>query len=103
MPFLEIIHMTGEIDQRKLSKQQPLTVGSHASTDIVIDEDDVEIMHCRVSWGKQGYEAVAAGTEPISVNGNLVKNATLKAGDVEKVPTTDLVGPSNKTMEMNWD
>ncbi|MDB4731346.1 PQQ-binding-like beta-propeller repeat protein [bacterium] len=90
MPFLEIIHMTGEIDQRKLSKQQPLTVGSHASTDIVIDEDDVEIMHCRVSWGKQGYEAVAAGTEPISVNGNLVKNATLKAGDVLRFGTVDV-------------
>lgn len=90
MPFLEVIHMTGDVDQRKLSKQQPLTIGSHSSTDITVDEDDVEIMHCRISWGKQGFEAVAAGTAPVTINGNLVKNAILKPGDVLQFGTVDI-------------
>lgn len=90
MPFLEIIHMTGETDRVKLSKQNPVTIGSHPSTDITIDEDDVEIMHCRISWGKTGFEAVAAGTEPLSHNGNLVKNAKLKAGDTLRFGTVDV-------------
>lgn len=90
MAFLEIVHMTGEVDRIALSKQQPLTIGSHASTDITIDEDDVEIMHCRISWGKQGYEAVAAGTAPLELNGNLIKNSKLKAGDILRFGTVDV-------------
>ncbi len=90
MAFLEIIHITGEVDQKKLSKRQPLTIGSHVSTDITIDEDRVEIMHCRISWGKDGYEAVAAGTEPIEVNGNLVQRSTLKAGDTLRFGSVDI-------------
>lgn len=90
MAFLEIVHMTGEVERKKLSKQQPLTIGSHASTDITIDEDDVEILHSRISWGKSGYEAVAAGTEPIEVNGNLVQRAVLKAGDTLRFGSVDV-------------
>ncbi len=90
MAFLEIIHISGEVDQKKLSKQQPLTIGSHASTDITIDEDNVEIMHCRISWGKGGFEAVAAGTEAIEVNGNLVQRAVLKAGDTLRFGSVDI-------------
>ncbi|WP_417848729.1 PQQ-binding-like beta-propeller repeat protein [Thalassoglobus sp.] len=90
MAFLEIVHISGEVDQMKLSKQQPLTIGSHSSTDITIDEDNVEIMHCRISWGKGGYEAVAAGTEPIEVNGNLVQRAVLKAGDTLRFGSVDI-------------
>jgi TolA-binding protein len=90
MPFLEIIHMTGDVDRRELSKRQPVTIGSHHSNDVIIDEDGVEIMHCRISWGKQGFEAVAAGVEGLDVNGTPVHQATLKPGDTLRFGTVDV-------------
>lgn len=90
MPFLEIIHMTGDVDRRELSKRQPLTIGSHSSNDVIIDDDGVEIMHCRISWGKQGFEAVAAGVEGLDVNGTPVHQAVLKPGDTLRFGTVDV-------------
>ncbi|MEW4488113.1 PQQ-binding-like beta-propeller repeat protein [Thalassoglobus sp. JC818] len=90
MPFLEIIHMTGDSERRELSKQIPVTIGSHASADITIDEPDVEILHCRISWGKSAFEAVSLGTGSIDVNGTPVNKAVLKDGDVLRFGSVDL-------------
>lgn len=90
MPHLEIMHLTGDVERRELSKKQPLSIGSHASNDVVIDEEGIELMHCRIAWNKDGYEAVAAGTEGLDVNGNIVKRAKLKSGDVLRFGTIDL-------------
>ncbi|MBX3443606.1 MAG: PQQ-binding-like beta-propeller repeat protein [Planctomyces sp.] len=90
MAFLEIIHLTGETEQRPLEKQQPVSIGSHASNDIQIDEDAVESMHCRVSWAKEAFEAVAAGVDGLEVNGAIVQRATLKPGDVLRFGTVDV-------------
>lgn len=90
MPFLEIIHYTGEVDRRELVKQTPLTIGSHSSNDIQVDEEEVEIMHCRISWGKKGFEAVAAGVEPLDVNGTAVQRAVLAAGDILRFGSIDI-------------
>lgn len=103
MPFLEIVHMTGETERRKLSRQQPVTIGSHASTDITIDEDDVEVMHCRISWGKQGYEAVAAGTAPLDINGSLVQSAVLSPGDTLRFGTVDIRYADSSTPAASTD
>ncbi|WP_437204378.1 outer membrane protein assembly factor BamB family protein [Planctomicrobium sp. SH664] len=90
MAFLEIMHYTGENERRELSKQTPITIGSHPSNDLCIDEDGVDIMHCRVSWGSTGFEAVAAGVDPIEVNGTPMQRTTLKAGDVLRFGTVDI-------------
>lgn len=90
MPFLEVLHLTGDVERRPLDKRQPLTIGSHKSNDIRIDEDGVEIMHCRVSWAKNGYEVVAAGAEPIEVNGTAMQRSPLKAGDVIRLGSVDI-------------
>ncbi len=90
MPFLEIMHLTGDVDRRELSKQHPVTIGSHVSNDICIDEDNVEIMHARISWGKKGYEAVAAGIEGLDYNGTIVNKATLNPGDVLRFGMVDI-------------
>ena len=90
MAFLEIVYLNGDVDRRPLEKQQPVSIGSHSSNDIRIDEDGVESMHCRVSWNKKAFEAVAAGVEGIEVNGNVVQRAVLKPGDVLRFGSVDL-------------
>lgn len=90
MSFLEVQHYTGDIERRPLHKQSSLTIGSHASCDLRIDDEAVEVLHCRISWGKQGFEAVAAGVEPLDHNGTQVRRATLKAGDVLRFGAVDV-------------
>lgn len=90
MPFLEIVHLNGDVERRPLEKQQPVSIGSHSSSDIRIDDEGVETLHCRVSWNKKAFEAVAAGIEGIEINGTLVQRAVLKPGDVLRFGSVDL-------------
>ncbi|SFH72058.1 outer membrane protein assembly factor BamB family protein [Planctomicrobium piriforme] len=90
MPFLDIFQPGSATERRELSKQAPVTIGSHPSNDICIDDDDVEIMHCRVSWSKGGFEAVSATHVPLDVNGVAMQRAVLKAGDVLRFGSVDL-------------
>lgn len=90
MPFLEIVYLNGDVDRRPLEKQQPVSIGSHSSNDIRIDEEGVETLHCRIAWNKKAFEAVAAGMEGFEVNGNVVQRAVLKQGDVLRFGTVDL-------------
>jgi pSer/pThr/pTyr-binding forkhead associated (FHA) protein len=89
-PFLEIVHHTGQVEQRSLERRQPISIGSHSSNDIRIPEDAVEPMHCRVSWNKKGFEAVAAGVDGLDLNGAVVQRATLKPGDVLRFGSVDI-------------
>ena len=90
MAHLEIAFLTGDVERHELSKQQPVSIGSHKSNDICIDEDGVDLMHCRVAWNKTGFEAVAAGVEGIDVNGSLVQRAMLSSGNVLRFGSVDL-------------
>lgn len=90
MALLEIIHLTGDVERRDLYKRQPMTIGSHPSNDLRIDEKGVDIQHCRISWNKEDWEAVAAGTAPIDLNGTPVQRAVLKTGDTLRFGTVDV-------------
>ena len=90
MAYLQINYLTGDAERRELSKQQPITIGTHQTNDLQLDEAGVELIHCRVSWNKDCFEAVAAGVEPIDVNGNLVQKATLASGDVLRIGSIDM-------------
>lgn len=90
MAYLQINYLTGDAERRELSKQQPVTIGTHQTNDLQVDEADVELIHCRVSWNKDGFEAVAAGVAPIDVNGNLVQKAKLSSGDVLRIGSLDI-------------
>ena len=90
MPFLSVVHLTGDVDRYELTKQAPLSIGSHSSNNIALDEAGVEILHCRIAWAKSGYEAVAAGMQGIDVNGSIVQRAMLKPGDVLRFGTVDM-------------
>ncbi|MEX0585571.1 MAG: hypothetical protein WD176_02935, partial [Pirellulales bacterium] len=55
-----------------------------------LDENGVELIHCRISWNKSAFEAVAAGIDPIDVNGTPLKRANLKSGDVLRIGSIDI-------------
>lgn len=90
MAHLDIAYLTGDTERRELSKQQPVSIGSHKSNDLVLEENGVELIHCRISWNKTKYEAVAAGVEPIDVNGTLLQRSELKPGDVVRIGSVDI-------------
>jgi len=90
MAHLDIAFLTGDTERRELSKQQPLSIGSHKTNDVVLDENGVELIHCRISWNKTAYEAVAAGVEPLDVNGSQVQRSKLKSGDVLRIGSVDI-------------
>ncbi|HUG91733.1 MAG TPA: PQQ-binding-like beta-propeller repeat protein [Planctomycetaceae bacterium] len=89
MPQLQIQHYSGDLETRELDRKQPVSIGRHERNDIVIDDDDVAIMHCRIAWSRNGFEVVAANLDGVDVNGTLVRRAELKAGDVLRVGTVD--------------
>lgn len=90
MAHLDIAFLTGDVERHELSKQQPVSIGSHSSNDICVDEDGVEMIHCRIAWNKTGFEAVSAGVDGIDVNGSLVQRAMLSAGDVLRFGSVDI-------------
>ena len=97
MSKLRVQYYSGETDERELNKNQPLSIGKHASNDICIDDDDVATMHCRISWNRNRYEVAAANLDGVDVNGSLVRNGPLREGDVLRV------GPADITIELDDD
>ncbi len=88
---LEIRSETREREVRRLSKTQPISIGRHASNDICIDEADVAPIHCRVSWNRTQFEVASANRDGVDLNGTLVRHASLKAGDVLRIGSADLI------------
>src|SRR3954466_2050069 len=90
MSLIEIQRGGDEPEQRTLSKSQPLSVGTHASNDLCVDEDGVALLHCRISWNKSGFEVVAADSRGVELNGKLVQHSVLRLGDVVRVGSLDI-------------
>ncbi len=90
MPYLEVVHLTGDIDRYELSTRQPVSIGSHSSNDIVIDDESVEMMHCRISWNKTSFEVVAAAVDGVELNGTIVQRANLESGDIIRFGSIDV-------------
>ncbi|MGE4001410.1 MAG: PQQ-binding-like beta-propeller repeat protein, partial [Planctomycetaceae bacterium] len=92
MTYLEIDFGSGDRRTVELDKRQPVSIGRHPSNDVTIAGDDVELMHCRISWQKSGgYQVVAAGKDGVDVNGTLVQKSKLATDDVLRI------GPANIT------
>ncbi|MFN0195110.1 MAG: PQQ-binding-like beta-propeller repeat protein [Planctomycetaceae bacterium] len=90
MATLEIRYLDGTIERRELSKQIPLSIGSHPSSDVVITDEGVQPLHCRIAWKKNGYEVTAGSGQGVEVNGKTVSFMSLKEGDVLQVGQVDL-------------
>ncbi|QDU47547.1 outer membrane biogenesis protein BamB [Symmachiella dynata] len=82
MPALEIRLPSGPNDFVQLSKEIPISIGSHPSNDVSIDDASVAPMHCRVSWQKYSYRVNSAAGSEVLLNGKEVAKASLKVGDV---------------------
>src|ERR1700685_785276 len=88
---LEIRYGSGRPQLQSISKFQPISIGSHGSNDICINEPDVAPIHCRVSWNKTGYEVAAANADGVDLNGTLVRHSGLKGGDVLRIGSADVI------------
>ncbi|MDB4787041.1 FHA domain-containing protein, partial [Planctomycetaceae bacterium] len=65
----------------ELSKNQPLSIGSHSISDIQLDDEGVALIEARISWSKKQFDITSAGDQGILVNGNKVNSAGLTSGD----------------------
>ncbi len=77
MASLKIQTATG-IKKIELTKDSPVTIGSHTTNDIVITDSGVSTMHCRISWNGKAYEIVSANPEGIDIDGELVRFKVLE-------------------------
>ena len=91
MALLEIRKLDGETTTCPLVKQQPVTIGRHATCDVQIDEENVAVLHCRISFAKDGYEVAASSPDGVEVNGTSVSHAVLQDGDLIRVGSLDIV------------
>lgn len=90
MSSIEIRYANGKTGKKALSKKQTLSIGKHPSNDVVINDDTVAAMHCRIAWNKSGFEVTAATRDGVEINGTLVRNASLNDRDVLRVGTVDI-------------
>ena len=90
MATLLIQFADGTRAEQPLERSQPVSVGRHATSDVRIDEDEVGVLHCRVSWNRDHWEVTAASTEGVEVNGTVVRHARLSDHDVIRIGSVDL-------------
>ncbi|MCA9019032.1 MAG: PQQ-binding-like beta-propeller repeat protein, partial [Planctomycetaceae bacterium] len=91
MASLEISFLSGTHQIIELSKQQPVSIGSHASNDLQIDDENVASMQCRISWNKKGFEVLAATSDGIEINGVMSGRSLLKDGDLIRIGEADIL------------
>tara|TARA_R110002124_G_scaffold71180_4_gene190731 strand:+ start:307 stop:3972 length:3666 start_codon:yes stop_codon:yes gene_type:complete len=91
MASLEISFLSGKHQIIELSKQQPVSIGSHASNDLQIDNENVASMQCRISWNKKGFEVLAATSDGIEINGTMSGRSLLKDGDLIRIGEADIL------------
>lgn len=90
MASLEISFLSGKTQVIELTKQQPVSIGSHSSNDLQVDGDGVASLQCRISWNKKGYEALAATSDGIEINGVLSGRSLLNDGDLIRIGEADI-------------
>ncbi|QDT91836.1 outer membrane protein assembly factor BamB family protein [Gimesia algae] len=91
MASLEISFLSGKHQIIELSKQQPVSIGSHASNDLQIDGENVASMQCRISWNKKNFEVLAATSDGIEINGTMSGRSLLKDGDLIRIGEADIL------------
>lgn len=91
MASLEISFLSGKTQTIELSKQQPFSIGSHASNDLQIEDEGVATMQCRISWNKKSYEVIAATSDGVEINGTMSGRALLNDSDLIRIGEADIL------------
>ncbi len=87
---VEISDPDGNVDTRWLSKSAPLSFGKHSTNDVVLNDDDVANLHCRISWNGSDFELTAPHQGGVDVNGTLVQTRVLRDKDVLRIGHWDV-------------
>ncbi len=91
MASLEVSFLSGNTQLIELSKQQPVSIGRHASNDLQIESEGVATMQCRISWNKKGFEILAATSDGIEINGIMSGRSLLNDGDLIRIGDADIL------------
>lgn len=91
MPNIDINFADGRSQRRRLSRRNPIVIGSNPISDVHIDDESIAPIHCRVLWNGKAYEVAAAAEDGVDVNGVLVVRKRLADGDVIRIGDADLV------------
>tara|TARA_R110002111_G_scaffold257026_1_gene324889 strand:- start:12576 stop:16232 length:3657 start_codon:yes stop_codon:yes gene_type:complete len=91
MASLEVSFLSGKTQLIELSKQQPVSIGRHASNDLQIESNGVATMQCRISWNKKGFEILAATSDGIEINGVMSGRSLLNDGDLIRIGDADIL------------
>lgn len=89
---VHIQYLSGAVESRALSRDQPLAIGRHPTCDVVLDEEGVGPLHCRIGWSREfgTYEVSAAVPTGVELNGRPVRRAPLGPGDVLRIGSADV-------------
>ena len=90
MHSLHIEYLSGKTEQVPLNKSEPVSLGTHSASDIILEGENVAPLHCRISWTNEGFEASAAGQLPIEVDGVEVTHTILKQGMLLRIGEADI-------------
>ena len=58
-----------ELQRLELSKNQPLSIGSHSISDIQLDDEGIALIEARISWAKKQFEITAAADKEFWLTG----------------------------------
>lgn len=97
MAFLEVLRPGRSPQRQELSRSEPVLVGRLEYCTIRVDETGVAPIVCRIGWSKAGFEATSANPQGVSVNGHLVPQARLSAGDRLQVGSCTVVFQAEHT------
>lgn len=88
---IEIRDTNGNVLTLALARTMPVIFGSHATSDVIVDEEGVPTLACRISWNGTAFELTSASSDGLDVNGTLVRNRELSHQDVLRLGSADIV------------
>jgi outer membrane protein assembly factor BamB len=90
MTSLRIIDPQGQSEYLPITRMESISIGSHPSNDIQLNDPEVETLHCRISYGKKGYVAHAAGSSSLLWNGESVRMAPIAQDGILQIGQTKI-------------
>lgn len=81
MAWLSVKWNDGREEAIELTHRKPIAIGSHASSNVVVNDEDIPTLACRISWNGTAYEVVAAADDDVLLNGKRTRRRSLENRD----------------------
>lgn len=81
MAWLAVSWADGRSDSIELTHRKPVAIGAHAGSNVVVDDEGIAALACRIAWNGSDYEVVAATDDDVLLNGKRVRRRRLEHRD----------------------